>query len=65
MKSIDFLEHGGGEFHVRVGGMTIPLADPRTLHYQTVLVALMDSVVPGIPPGVPMWMWPEIFDRWC
>lgn len=64
MKSIDFLEHGGGHFHVRHRGELIALADPRTKHYQWVLTALYLRHVPGSPEDIPDWKRAQIFDRW-
>lgn len=66
MKSIDFLEHGGGFFHIRRHGELIPLADPRTLHFQIVLAALNDRVTPGLPEGAAaLWQLDLVFQRWC
>lgn len=58
------LEHGGGEFRIRLEGETIAIVDPRNMHYQRVLLSLQQQLVP-VPFGVPMWAWPEIYRRWC
>lgn len=63
MKSIDFLEHGGGQMHLRIGGALIPLADPRRLHYQILLGCLEQEIVPDLPP-LPFWQLPLVFPRW-
>ena len=64
MTDIDFLEHGGGHFHVRHHGELIPLPDPRAQHYQWVLMALHLEFVPGTPGDIPDWKRAVVFDRW-
>lgn len=64
MNPIDFLEHGGGHFMLRRGGVLIPLPDPRERHFQWVLQVLDLGFVPGTPDDVPQWIVPVIFDRW-
>lgn len=64
MKGIDLLEHGGGDFHLRRGGELINLPDPRSRHYQWVLMALSLEYVPGTPQDVTDWQRKLIFDRW-
>lgn len=67
MNDIDFLEHGGATgaapFAVRVGGEYIALPDPRTRHYQWVLMALHLGHVPGTPPCAE-WKRALVFERW-
>ena len=69
MKSIDFLEHGGATgaspFAIRVNGEIISLPDPRSKHYQWVLLALHIGHVPGIPFGIPDWQRRLAFEHWC
>jgi hypothetical protein len=65
MKSIDFLEHGGGHFHVRHHGELIPLPDPRAQHYQWVLLVLHMQHVPGTPGDLPERLRHLVFERWC
>jgi hypothetical protein len=65
MKSIDFLEHGGGHFHVRHHGELVPLPDPRAMHYQEVLAALALTHAPGTPGDLKEWQRRLVFDRWC
>lgn len=62
---IDFLEHGGGHFMLRRGGVLIPMPDPREKHYQWVLTALGLRFVPGTPDDVPPWLVDRIFERWA
>lgn len=64
MKSIDFLEHGGGHFHVRHRGELVALPSPQAKHYQWVLMALHVEHVPGTPP-LPEWQRHLVFERWC
>lgn len=64
MNEIDFLEHGGGHFHLRHNGDLIALPDPRAEHYQWVLVALALQHVPGTPLEIPEWQRALVFDRW-
>jgi len=65
MKSIDFLEHGGGHFHIRHHGELIPLPDPRAKHYQWVLMVLNVGHVPETPGNIPDWKRRLVFERWC
>lgn len=69
MKSIDSLEHGGATcfdpFAVRHHGEYIALPDPRTQHYQWVLMALHLGHVPGTPDDIPEWKRQIVFERWC
>lgn len=65
LNPIDFLEHGGGHFMLRRGGVLIPLPDPREKHYQWVLTALSLRYVPGTPEDIPWWMVDRVFERWC
>lgn len=64
MKSIDFLEHGGGHFHVRYRGELIALPDPRKQHFQWVLMALELQHVPGTPEEIPEWLRGVVFEHW-
>lgn len=64
MSDIDFLEHGGGHAMVRHEGALVPLPDPRTQHYQWVLMALHLGHVPGTP-NVAEWKRALVFERWC
>lgn len=67
MKSIDFLEHGGGEgepFRLRHNGTLVDLPDPREMHYQEVLLALHEGHVPGTPGDLREWKRALVFDRW-
>lgn len=64
MNGIDFLEHGGGHFHVRHNGDLIALMDPRAEHYQRVLMALALCHVPGSPGDIPDWKRSLVFTRW-
>ena len=64
MDSIDFLEHGGGHFHVIHRGELIALPDPRAKHYQWVLMALHLRHTPGTPGDIPDWKRALVFDRW-
>lgn len=65
MNDIDFLEHGGGHFHVRHHGELVSLPDPRAQHYQWVLMALHLEYVPGTPGEIPDWKRALVFERWC
>lgn len=65
MNPIDFLEHGGGHFMLRRGGVLIPLPDPREKHYQWVLTALHLRYVPGTPEDLPWWQVDRVFERWA
>lgn len=69
MNSIDMLEHGGAwgarPFSIRHQGMLIPLVDPRTQHYQWVLMALGLGHVPGTPEDIPEWQRALVFERWA
>lgn len=65
MNDIDFLEHGGGHFHLRHHGELIALPDPRTKHYQWVLMALHMKHVPGTPGDLNEWQRNLVFERWC
>lgn len=65
MNDIDLLEHGGGHFMVRLDGELISLPDPRTQHYQWVLIALQLGHVPGTPGAIPEWKRGLVFERWC
>lgn len=65
MNDIDFLEHGGGHFHVRHRGVLTPLPNPRDRHFQWVLGALQLRHVPGTPEDIPEWKRALVFDRWC
>lgn len=65
MKSIDFLEHGGGHFHIRHHGELVSLPDPRAQHYQWVLMALAVGHVPGTPDDIPDWKRRIVFERWA
>ena len=40
------------------------MMDPRSVHYQAVLLALRDGHVPGTPVGIPEWKRALVFDRW-
>lgn len=64
MDGIDFLEHGGGFMHVRHHGDLIALADPRSKHYQWVLMALHLGHVPGTPGDIQEWQRALVFERW-
>lgn len=64
MDSIDFLEHGGGHFHVRFRGELIALPDPRAKHFQWVLMALELQHVPGTPDEISERKRQAVFDRW-
>lgn len=64
MKNIDFLEHGGGHFHIRHHGLLVALPDPRAQHFQWVLQALALEHVPGTPDDVPEWQRSLVFERW-
>ena len=64
MNDIDFLEHGGGHFHIRHHGELLALPDPRAKHYQWVLMALYVSHVPGTPGDMPEWKRRAVFARW-
>jgi hypothetical protein len=61
---IDFLEHGGGHFHIRHHGELIALPDPRAHHYQWVLMALHVEHVPGTPGDIADWKRRAVFNRW-
>lgn len=63
MKDIDLLEYGS-PFALRVDGELIQLADPATLHFQTVLTALAAKLAPGTP-NVSVRKRQIIFERWC
>lgn len=65
MSEIDFLEHGGGHMMVRFDGELVALPDPRTKHYQWVLMALQVGHVPGTPDHIPDWKRRLVFERWC
>ena len=65
MNPIDFLEHGGGHFMVRYAGELVSLPDPRSKHYQWVLVALSLGHIPGTPEAIPEWKRALVFERWC
>lgn len=65
MNDIDFLEHGGGHFHLRHDGELWPLVDPRTMHYQAVLLAIRLGHVPDTPGDLPEWKRDLVFRRWC
>lgn len=65
MRPVDFLEHGGGHFYVRLAGQVISLRSPVEMHYQQVLACLMVGLAPGIPlHGVSQWQSEVVFDRW-
>ena len=63
MQGIDYLEHGGGGFAIRHDGALIEMMDPRSVHYQVVLLALRDGHVTGTPVGIPEWKRALVFDR--
>lgn len=63
MKDIDLLEYGS-PFALRVDGELIQLANPATLHFQTVLTALAAKLAPGTP-NVSVRKRQVIFERWC
>lgn len=69
MKSIDSLEHGGATaaspFAIRHEGEYIPMPDPRTWHYQKVLMALALEHVPGTPGNIAEWKRHLVFEHWC
>lgn len=65
MKSIDLLEHGGGEFQIRLDGYLIDMPDPREMHYQQVLMSLAVGHVRWTPGNIPEWKRAAIFERWC
>lgn len=64
MDNIDFLEHGSPILAVRFGGEVYELKDPRSMHFQEVLVALRAEVVPGAPSAALLWQHALLFDRW-
>lgn len=65
MGAIEFLEHGGGHFHVLHRGKLIALPDPRSKHYQWVLMMLSAEHVPGTPDDIPDWKRSLAFVRYC
>lgn len=65
MNDIDFLEHGGGYFHLRHHGELIALPDPRAQHYQWVLMALKLEHVPGTPADISEHQRSLVFEHWC
>ncbi len=65
MDPIDFLEHGGGHFHIRWHAELIALKSPREMHYQNVLVALYLKHAPGTPGDLKEWQRRLVFERWC
>lgn len=65
MKSIDLLEHGGGDFWVRIDGTQSRLPDPRALNFQIVLTCLQEGHAPDTPAGIPEWQRRLVFRRWC
>lgn len=65
MNSIDLLEHGGGDFQLRLDGYLIDMPDPRTMHYQEVLLGLSVGHVRWTPGDIPEWQRALIFERWC
>lgn len=64
MKSIDLLEHGGGDFALRVDGYLVDMPDPRDMHYQDLLMGLAVGHVRWTPGDIPEWKRAAIFDRW-
>jgi len=65
MKSIDLLEHGGGDFRLRLDGYLVDMPDPREMHYQQVLMGLAVGHVRWTPGDIPEWKRAAIFERWC
>lgn len=65
MQSIDFLEHGGGHFHLRWHGELTAFKSPREMHYQNVLAALYLGHAPGTPGDLKEWQRRLVFERWC
>lgn len=65
MKSIDLLEHGGGDFALRVDGYLVDMPDPREMHYQQVLMGLYVGHVRWTPGDIPEWKRAAVFERWC
>lgn len=65
MKSIDLLEHGGGEFQIRHEGYVLDMPDPREMHYQEVLLSLHVGHVRWTPTDIPEYKRAAIFERWC
>lgn len=64
MDDIDALEYGGRPFVYTHNGETIETPDPRTLHYQRLLLALRVRHVPGTPDDLPDWKCDLVFARW-
>ena len=65
MKSIDLLEHGGGDFQIRFDGWVMDMPDPREMHYQEILVGLAVGHVRWTPHNIPEWKRLAVFERWC
>lgn len=65
MKSIDFLEHGGGGFALRHHDTLVGMPDPRALHFQRVLEILYHHHVPGTPADIGLDDAELVFQRWC
>jgi len=65
MKNIDALEAArGGPFVYRHSGQAVTGPDPAAMHYQVVLLALHDEVMPGTPQDLPYWKVRALFDQW-
>lgn len=65
MKNIDALEAArGGPFTYRHRSETITGPDPSALHYQVVLLALHDEVMPESPTDMPYWKIRALFEQW-
>lgn len=65
MKSIDLLEHGGGDFQIRFDGYVMDMPDPREMHYQDVLIGLYLGHVRWTPGNIPEHKRRAVFERWC
>lgn len=54
----------GGPFRYRLDGEDLTGPDPADLHYQVVLLALNDEVMPGTPRDMAYWKVRALFERW-
>lgn len=65
MNDIDLLEHGGGNFSLVHHGIRVLLPDPRSMDFQSVLMALGLRYVAGTPDDIPAWQVDHVFRRWA
>jgi hypothetical protein len=65
MKNVDALEAArGGPFTYLLDGEVLTGPDPAAMHYQIVLLALNDRVMPDCPADMAYWKVEALFERW-